>query len=103
MFETFVNCSGYVQDILNGALQSPGLIEQLGVWNEVCAKGTFVSCGSAGFHTSGKPNAVAIFCIPTSDYFLIPSHGIAFQWATDQLAYDLLPFKEFTKTQCSLV
>merc|ERR1711959_101926 len=42
----------------------------------------------ARFPTNGKPNAVAVICIPTSGYFHIPSHGIAFELATDQPAHD---------------
>merc|ERR1711904_208528 len=66
-----------------------GLIEQLWVWNEACAKGAFYfSCGSARFPTSGEPSAVATSCFPTSCYFNISWHGVAFELATDQLAHD---------------
>merc|ERR1712139_545532 len=59
-------------------IRSPRLIEQLGVWNEACAKGAlYFSCGSPRFPTCGKPKAVAIICIPMlSGYFSSPSRRI---------------------------
>merc|ERR1719235_2744508 len=37
--------------------------------------------------TSGKPDAVSTIRIPTSGHFNIPSHGMAYELATDQLAH----------------